>query len=363
MNRLLTLLLLLVTSLWVSGQETDTIYFDANWKVSNHNNSAFYRIDKKENNGWLRTDYYRENNQVQMRGHVSSREPEIKTGYFEYFYPNGKLLHKGNYADNKEVGQHTWYYENGNMEAIENYQNGKLEGEYKEYYDNGKIATETFFRNDLQEGLTRIYRQKGGLFAEGEYKDGDRTGTWKFYTEAGNVAGTHEFKTEYQLDEAGLFIKLPNSYWSLADKRSGVKTQYVFRREAVIDSVGRPITPSMMVYIEDASQYKQDVTQFSIEKQTPIKEQGVETEEMLTQENDANYPLSIKNSYIFKCHYYDGSSAKLEHLLYMVYIITRENKGIQIYMDMTKSIAPEYEDEFISTIKSIRETSQLVKAD
>jgi hypothetical protein len=157
-------------------------------------------------------------------------------------------------------------------------------------------------------------------------------------------------------------IKLPNSFWSLVDKVTSVRTRYLFRREPVIDSLGRAITPTIMIYIEDASQYKQDVTQFSIDKQTPIKDQGVETERMMTQKNDGNYPLSIKNSYIFKCHYTDGTSARLEHLLYMVYIITGENKGVQIYMDMTKSIAPDYEEEFISTIKSIKEISQLVKA-
>ena len=354
MNRLLTLTLLLLMTLGASGQ--DTIYFDSNWKVSNHNNSAYYRIDKKENNLWLRTDYYRENNQVQMKGHVSSREPQIKTGYFEYYYQNGKLLHKGNYVDDKEVGEHTWYYENGNIEATENYQNGKLDGALTEYYQDGKISMVTFFRNDLQDGLTKFYRNDGSLLAEGEFKDGDRTGTWKYYDESGNVAGTHEFKTEYDLDEAGLYIKLPNSFWSLADKVNGVKIRYVFRREPIADKAGRPITPSIMVYIEDASQYKQDVTQFSIDKQTPIKDQGVETEKMMTPK-DTGYPLSIKNSYIFKCHYTDGTNAKLEHVLYMVYIITRENKGIQIYMDMTKDIAPEYEEEFIKAIKSIKEIS------
>ncbi|GET31565.1 hypothetical protein PbJCM13498_04280 [Prolixibacter bellariivorans] len=360
MNRILTLMLLLFSGLWASGQ--DTIYFDSTWRVSTHNNSAYYRIDKKENNGWLRTDYYRENNQVQMRGHVSSREPQIKEGYFEYYYQNGKLLHKGNYANNKEVGEHIWYYENGNIEAIEKYKGGKLDGELKEYHDNGTISMVSFFRNGVQEGQTKIYRNDGKLVAEGEYTDGDRTGTWKYYDESGNIAGTHEFKTEYQLAEAGLHIKLPNSYWSLIDKATGVRTRYFFRREPVIDSLGRAITPSIMIYIEDASQYKQDVTQFSIDKQTPIKEQKVETEKMLTQKNDPNYPLSIKNSYIFKCHYTDGTSARLEHVLYMVYIITREDKGIQIYMDMTKDIAFGYEQEFINTIKSLKEISQLVKA-
>jgi antitoxin component YwqK of YwqJK toxin-antitoxin module len=363
MNRLLTLILLLLTSLEVSAQDSDTIYFDANWQISNHNNSAYYRIDRKENQLWRRTDYYRESNQVQMRGQVSSRDPEVKTGYFEWYYRSGKLEHKGSYANGKEVGEHTWYYENGNLEAVEKYEDGKLEGELKEYHQNGQLAMVTSFLHDVQEGMTKYYRNDGSLAAEGEFSKGDRVGIWKYYDESGKMVGTREFKTEYHLKEAGIYIKLPNSYWRLAEKYTGIKTRYVFQREPVIDSLGRAITPSITIYAEDASQYKQDITQFSIVKQTPIKDQGVEAEKMLTADNDANYPLSIKRSYIFKCRYTDGTKLRLDHLLYMVYIITMEDKGIQIYMDMTQSIAPGYEQEFISTIRSLKEISQLVKAD
>jgi hypothetical protein len=49
------------------------------------------------------------------------------------------------------------------------------------------------------------------------------------------------------------------------------------------------------------------------------------------------------------------SDKGLGHILYMVYIITKEDKGIQLYMDMTKDIADKYEQEFWTTLQSIKE--------
>jgi transcriptional antiterminator len=44
------------------------------------------------------------------------------------------------------------------------------------------------------------------------------------------------------------------------------------------------------------------------------------------------------------------------HNLYMIHIINKDSKGIQIYLDMTKDIEKDYEQEFWTVIRSIRET-------
>jgi len=330
----------------------DTTYFDSEWKETNKNNCKFYRVDKKENDKWLRTDYYKEGNQIQMKGYVTSINPEIKTGYFEWYFSNGELKHKGNYSDDKEIGEHLWYSDNGNLEAVENYKNGKLDGEYKEYHKStGKISNETSFSNGLQNGYTKYYREDGSLHSEGEFKNGDRFGNWKYYDNSGNIIGTNDFKTEYLIPEAKLFLKLPNSNWSLTDKTDGDLTQYIFKREAISDSKGREIIPAIMIYIDDASKYKQDVTLFAVWKQKPFIEKGIKIDKILTQ-NDKDYPLTYKNSYFYKCHYSDKD---FDHILYMIYIINADNKGIQIYMDMTKDIAIDYEQELLNTVNSIKE--------
>jgi hypothetical protein len=156
---------------------------------------------------------------------------------------------------------------------------------------------------------------------------------------------------EFIIKEADLIIKMPNSKWTLTDYKKGKLAQYIFKRESIIDSQGGEIIPAIMVYVEDAKSYEQDVTVYAIMKQKPLMENGVKIDKILTQ-NDTDYPISYTNSYFYKCHYNDNG---MDHILYMIFIINKDNQGIQLYMDMTQDIAGEYEKEFIEAIKSIKE--------
>jgi antitoxin component YwqK of YwqJK toxin-antitoxin module len=300
------LILFLSLTLQTFGQ--DTIYFDLKWKVTNADKANFYQIE--------RTDYFASNGQVQMHGKYLTINPQIKSGEFKYYHKNGKLKYVGKYSDNKEIGTHNWYFGNGELEAVENYSQGKLDGKYKEFNRNG-----------------------------------NRDRVWKYDDEQGNLLGTNKFKTDYIIEEAKMFLKLPNTNWNLTDKIDGELTQYYFKRSPIIDKNGMEIVPAIMVFVEDASKYKQDVTLYSIWKRKPFLEKGIKIEETLIQDNE-NYPLTYKNAYFIKCSY---SSNGLDHIFYMIHIINKENKGIQIYLDMTKDIATEYESELWTTIKSIKE--------
>lgn len=329
----------------------DTLFFDAKWKPTDKKAAVFYRIDKKENGVWLRKDFFVDKNQLQMAGVLRSISPEIKDGSFEYYHSNGKLKHTGPFKDNKETGEHRWYADSGNLEAIENYQDGKLNGAFTEYHPNGKPSIETTFRDGIQNGKTTYYRPDGTKHSDGPFKDGDRDGLWNFYDAAGNPKSAHEYKTEYVIPEAGMFIKLPNSDWELTEKTEGPAAEYLFKRSPVKDGEGRQIIAAIMVYVEDATKYEQDVTLFSIEKRLPFQQKGVKVDKISIHENQ-DYPISYKNNYLTICSYTDNG---LDHVLYMIHIINKENKGIQIYMDMTKSIYDKYGQEFWTAMKSIRE--------
>jgi len=332
----------------------DTLYFDAKWKPSDKKSATFFRIDKKENGLWARKDFYVQGNQLQMKGSLQSVDPEIKVGPYEYYFANGKLKHSGSYNENKEIGEHKWYAENGNLEAIENYRDGKLNGSYVAYHPNGKPLMVTSFMGGSQNGKTTYYREDGNKHSEGDFKEGDRNGPWKFYDESGKLANTHEFKTEYIIPEAKMFIKLPNSEWELTDKKQGQIAEYIFKRTPITDSTGQEIIPGILVYVEDATKYNQDVTQYTIVKRMQFRGTGLKVDKILIQDNK-EYPLSYKNGFVTKCSYNEKG---LDHVLYMIHIINKDNKGIQIYMDMTKSLADEYEQEFWTTMRSIRETKQ-----
>ncbi|RAV98433.1 hypothetical protein [Pseudochryseolinea flava] len=153
---------------------------------------------------------------------------------------------------------------------------------------------------------------------------------------------------KFEIKEANMIFQVPNKEWSLATKKEGDLVSYIFKRNPVTDSNGRKIIPAMMIYVEDAADYDQDVTMYTINKRLQFQ---VDVDKMMIHENE-NYPISYKNSIVTMCRYSDGG---LDHILYMIHIITKENKGIQIYMDMTKDLVGEYEQEFWEAMKSIKE--------
>ena len=155
-------------------------------------------------------------------------------------------------------------------------------------------------------------------------------------------------KTEFLVPDANLNLKFPNSKWSLTESKSG---EYTFKREAVTDSKGRENIPSIVIYVGNAEQYDQELTMFVSSKQQPRLKNGMKIDNTLTR-GTPNYPLSCKNSIIYKCSYSDKD---IEHNQFMIYIINQNDKGIQIYMDLAKDLAPEYLQEFLTIIQSIKD--------
>jgi antitoxin component YwqK of YwqJK toxin-antitoxin module len=330
----------------------DTIFFDAKWKPTARTNADFFRIEKKEGSKWTRSDYFFKTKQLQMKGTYTSLTPETEDGYFEWFHSNGKLKHKGSYENGKHIGEHLWYGDNGNLEARENYKNGKLDGAYEEYYPNGKLTDKSSFVDGLQSGLTVYYREDGSKQSEGNFKSGNRDAEWKYYDESGKMEGTKTFKIDYEIKEAKIFLQLPNDNWSLADQSGKELVQYIFKREEIVNSSGKAIVPAIMLYIEDAKSYDGNLVTYSLQKRLAFAKKDIKINNKILIPSDKEFPFpSVKNAMLITASYSDKG---LDHIFYMVYIITENNKGIQLYMDMTKDIAGEYEKEFWTTLQSIK---------
>jgi len=169
--------------------------------------------------------------------------------------------------------------------------------------------------------------------------------------ENSKVEGRKVFKNGYEIKEAKMFLQLPNKEWFLADNSDNKGlTLYIFKRNGIVAPNGRTIVPAIMLYIEDAKGYKQDVVAYSSEKISAFPK--IQIKKTLTPNNKELPFSSFKNAMLTIASYSDNG---FDHVLYMVYIINKENKGIQLYMDMTKDIADKYEKEFWTTLKSIKE--------
>ncbi len=73
----------LLGTLCFTAVAQDTTYFDAGWKSTTKADSKYFRVQTKEGNLWTRSDYWSMNKQLQMKGNLSSLEPELKEGYYE----------------------------------------------------------------------------------------------------------------------------------------------------------------------------------------------------------------------------------------------------------------------------------------
>ena len=330
----------------------DTLFFDSMWKPTTKMNAEFFRIEKKEGNKWVRMDYFYKTNQLQMKGTYTSLTPEIKDGYFEWYHANGKISQQSNFENGKHIGEYLLYHENGNLEAKGSYQNDELNGTFESYYPNGKLVMKTSFLDGLQNGWTVYHREDGSKHSEGNFKNGNRNGEWKYYDENGNIKGTTVFKIDYEIEEANMSLQLPNNEWFLANYSDKGFTQYTFKRNEITDLHGRIIVPAIMLYIEDAVNYEQDIIVYSLQKRLALSKMNIQLTDKILIPDEKEFPFSsFENAILLTGTYSDNG---FDHIIYMLYIINEEDKGIQLYMDMTKDIADKYEKEFWTTLQSIK---------
>ncbi len=103
-------ILLFESSLSIS--QTDTTYFDKDWKNCIRKRAVYYRIIFKNGENYIVKDFFR-NNILKMSAQCSSIEPLIKNGKCTNYDEKGVKLNTGDYLENKQINVWTWWYENG----------------------------------------------------------------------------------------------------------------------------------------------------------------------------------------------------------------------------------------------------------
>jgi antitoxin component YwqK of YwqJK toxin-antitoxin module len=143
-------------------------------------------------------------NQTDSRG--------LKQGYWKKYYPNGNLMYKGFFRDDKPVGEMKRYFKSGNLKAIlvfnENsyyakarvyYEDGTLASEgyysdsekdsiwkYYSYYDQKLKSSETY-KNGVKQGFSYEYYPNGNCFEKTEWKNNMKDGIWEQYFDDGSL--------------------------------------------------------------------------------------------------------------------------------------------------------------------------------
>jgi len=167
-----------------------------------------------------------------------------------------------------------------------------------------------------------------------------------------NVHGLDTSKTEYSIAGANLYIRLPNNHWHLTPASKENPIQYIFKRDPIKDRQGRDIVPAIMVWFDAVNKkiYHGDLDIYKEQKITGLMNSGYHIDLTLPSWYK-DYPLTFKKGVFHKGTY---SQDGITHILYVMFFINKSNIGFQVAMDMTKDIAPKYEQEFWTTIRSLR---------
>jgi antitoxin component YwqK of YwqJK toxin-antitoxin module len=119
----------------------------------------------------------------------------LKQGWWKKTYPNGKMMYKGFFKDNKPAGLMYRYYESGALKAILNYD---VRGEYARarlMYEDGQLAAEGVFFKSLKDGNWSYYSYYDkSLTAMESYLKGERHGMMINYYSNGDVSEKLEWK-------------------------------------------------------------------------------------------------------------------------------------------------------------------------
>ena len=121
----LTFILFFLTTT-INAQET--IYFDAEWKITTKINAVYYRVE------------------IQNK----------KAKTIDYFM-SGKKAQEVVYMDGKPEGKYNLYYNSGELKTAGEYQKGLKQGVWKTYYKNGKIKERGRFKDDEKVGVWKTF--------------------------------------------------------------------------------------------------------------------------------------------------------------------------------------------------------------
>jgi antitoxin component YwqK of YwqJK toxin-antitoxin module len=147
-----------------------------------------------------------------------------KQGYWKKSYPNGKLMYKGFFKDNKPAGEMLRYFESGALKAVLNYDNtgeyaharlfyedGQLAAEgryynslkdstwvYYSYYDRSLTARETYLKG-ARHGMTISFYNNGDISEKIEWRNDKKSGIWEQYFK-GNTLRLKGFFVDNKLE-------------------------------------------------------------------------------------------------------------------------------------------------------------------
>ncbi|MFC2110201.1 toxin-antitoxin system YwqK family antitoxin [Bacteroidota bacterium] len=180
----LVLLFFIAFSVLRSYAQTDTIWFDKEWKTQVQDSATFFRVANLKEERFKEFFHFKDYNLKgeKLKEGVSLKKTEdVFVGEVIYFFQDGSVSERIVYKNGFRFGDHKTYYESGKLKTIKSYLFGELKGPSRTYNEDGTLLESGVYIKNEREGVWKVYYKNGKLKEQGLYKKGLRVGIWKTY--------------------------------------------------------------------------------------------------------------------------------------------------------------------------------------
>lgn len=133
-------------------------------------------------------------------------------GAITYYFPNGKVILKGQNFNGRRHGDWVWYHANGKIKSTGTYHYGDKHGVWKEFNEEGKLTNETTYHYGDRHGLRTDYDDNGKISFRANYEYDELHGIAEYYIggEQDHTRRHHEgVLIEYSYKKNGQTITTP----------------------------------------------------------------------------------------------------------------------------------------------------------
>jgi hypothetical protein len=131
----------------------DTIFYNQSWNKCSRDSFVFRRIIQKKADLYFVHDYYN-NDTLRMEGSFSSLSPDIKNGFFRYYFKSGHKRMEGEYHNTRRDGVFKTYDEaTQRLILYEEFNDDIKNGKTIQYSSNGDTITRMYHRDTLSATL------------------------------------------------------------------------------------------------------------------------------------------------------------------------------------------------------------------
>lgn len=108
-----------------------------------------------------------------------------KNSKAQHFHANGKVMAAGNYVGQAKDSLWNYFDEAGLLRKVERYRAGALHGDEVSYFPDGKEAERAGYQSNRKHGAWRQWYSDGTVRAEGNYLNGEPDGRMTWYYPSG----------------------------------------------------------------------------------------------------------------------------------------------------------------------------------